>query len=180
MLNSLITAMFMRRSFIWIPARAASFKRSDQPIRQFFTQGAPKSDASGKITSESESQEHEEKDRASDDETKITEADETLKKLEVEQKSLHHKLLLKYADAENVRRERVNDVKRRDAQYIAKFGDKVGDIYDSLVKVCDFASGKAAVPNVDEKVKSLTEGLVMTKGLMRNILEKHNIRKNSA
>jgi molecular chaperone GrpE (heat shock protein) len=93
---------------------------------------------------------------------------------------LHHKLLLKYADAENVRRERVNDVKRRDAQYIAKFGDKVGDIYDSLVKVCDFASGKAAVPNVDEKVKSLTEGLVMTKGLMRNILEKHNIRKNSA
>ena len=93
--------------------------------------------------------------------------------------NLHRELLLKYANAENKRRERIEEIKRRDTQHISKFGDKTLKIYESLVKVCDQAQQKAAATDADDKVKSLAEGLVMTQGIMRNILSKHGIMQDS-
>ena len=101
-----------------------------------------------------------------------------LSKAENESKAVHRKLLLKYADAENKRRERVEELKKLDAKYISAFGQKVSAIYESLSKVCEAAQKKAEAPNADEKVKSFTEGLVMTQGIMKNILSKHNIIKS--
>ena len=102
---------------------------------------------------------------------------EKLEKLQTEYNATHRKLLLKYADAENKRRERVEEVKKRDAKYIKSFGEKVQEIHESLNKVCELSQAKASLPDADEKVKSFTEGLVMTRGIMKNILVKHNIVK---
>ncbi len=102
-------------------------------------------------------------------------AAEELQNLENSAKDLHRELLLKYANAENKRRERVEEVKRRDAQYISKFGEKTLNIYESLGKVCELAQQKANASDADEKVKSLAEGLVMTHGIMKNILNKHGL-----
>ncbi len=93
--------------------------------------------------------------------------------------NLHRELLLKYANAENKRRERIEEIKRRDAQHISKFGEKTLKIYESLVKVCDQAQSKSSLSDADDKVKSLAEGLVMTQGIMRNILTKHGIMQES-
>ena len=101
-----------------------------------------------------------------------------LQKSEVTVKELHHKLLLKYADAENKRRERSVELKRRDAANIKLFADKTYGIYDSLESVCKIATEKAADPTADEKVKSFAEGLSMTRGIMKNILAKHNVVSN--
>ena len=104
-----------------------------------------------------------------------TKAAEGLTKAETSLKELHHKLLLKYADAENKRRERVEELKKRDAVYVKKMGEKTVEIYESLKGVCQLAQKKAANKTADDKVKSLSEGLVMTHGLMKNILSKHNV-----
>ena len=93
--------------------------------------------------------------------------------------NLHRELLLKYANAENKRRERIEEIKKRDAQHITKFGQKTLKIYESLVKVCDQAQAKSSLSDADDKVKSLAEGLVMTQGIMRNILTKHGIMQDS-
>ena len=93
---------------------------------------------------------------------------------EVTIRKLHGELLLKYADAENVRRERASELKKRDLGNIKVFGGKTGTIFESLDKVCTTANEKAAKSD-DEKVKSLAEGLSMTRDIMKNILEKHNI-----
>jgi molecular chaperone GrpE (heat shock protein) len=102
---------------------------------------------------------------------------EKLEKLQAEVDASHRKLLLKYADAENKRRERVEEIKNRDAKYIKSFGEKVQEIHESLNKVCELSQSKASLLDADEKVKSFTEGLVMTRGIMKNILVKHNIVK---
>ena len=102
-----------------------------------------------------------------------------LEQIQVSITNLHRELLLKYANAENKRRERIEEIKRRDAQHISKFGEKTLKIYDSLVKVCDLAQSKSSLSDADDKVKSLAEGLVMTQGIMRNILTKHDIMQDS-
>ena len=98
-----------------------------------------------------------------------------LEKSQETARELHHKLLLKYADAENKRRERSAELKKRNAKNIASFGEKTLSIYESLAKVCDLAQEKAKLPDAEEKVKSLSEGLVMTRDIFKNILSKHNI-----
>lgn len=115
---------------------------------------------------------------ASSEEVEYKHAVEALQKAENDAKNIHRKLLLKYADAENRRRERVEELKKLDAKYISAFGEKVSSIYESLSKVCAAAQKKAEAPSAEEKVKSFTEGLVMTQGIMKNILSKHNIIKS--
>jgi molecular chaperone GrpE (heat shock protein) len=99
--------------------------------------------------------------------------------LENNLKSTHHKLLLKYADAENKRRDRLADLKKKDSSHISKFGDKVSGIYRSLEEVCTIAQERAKSPGAEEKVKSFSEGLFMTRDIMKGILSKHNIESNS-
>jgi molecular chaperone GrpE (heat shock protein) len=140
-----------------------------------------KADESGKGSSGSEKvseeQSAEPSAQSNDEVDGRTKIQTQIQKLESEGKDMHRKLLLKYADAENKRRERVDEIKKRDAKYISAFGGKVSAIYDSLSKVCELSETKASAPNADEKVKSFAEGLVMTRGIMKNILEKHNIGK---
>ena len=100
---------------------------------------------------------------------------ESLNKSESLANELHRNLLFKYAEAENKRRERLDEIKRRDAKYIKSFAEKTLSIYESLDKVCTLAESKAKVDGANEKVKSFTEGLVMTRCIMRNILAKHNV-----
>lgn len=90
-------------------------------------------------------------------------------------KDLHHQLLLKYANAENTRRERVAEIKRRGDKHISQFGEKIGSIYESLAKVCATAQTRSSAPDATDKVKAFTEGLTMTQGIFKNVLEKHNI-----
>jgi len=178
MFNSLIIGQLRRNvRFAGISSRAEIFQAGPS-TRGFFSQGSPKKENNDNAVPESKASEEPEEQTPAD--VKLTEVSEKLDNMENEYKSLHHKLLLKYADAENLRRDRINDVRKRDSQYIAKFGDKVSDIYESLSKICDFANKKAAAQEAEEKVRSLTEGLVMTRGLMKNILEKHNIKNKSA
>lgn len=102
----------------------------------------------------------------------------TLKELETSQmlaKDLHHQLLLKYADAENKRRDRLAEIKRRGDRQMSQFGGKIAIIYESLAKVCESASASSKSPDASDKVKALTEGLSMTRGIFKNVLEKHNI-----
>ena len=112
------------------------------------------------------------------EDTEYAQAVESLKKAESDSKSFHHRLLLKYADAENKRRERVEELKKLDSKHITAFGDKVKAIYDSLENVCATAKVKSDAPTADEKVKSFSEGLMMTRDIMKNILVKHNIVKS--
>jgi molecular chaperone GrpE (heat shock protein) len=98
-----------------------------------------------------------------------------LKSAEAQVKGLHHKLLLKYADAENKRRERVSEIKRRSEKRVAEFGQKIVSIQESLSKVCNIAQARSDAADSSDKVKSLAEGLVMTRGILKNVLEKHNI-----
>ncbi len=103
-----------------------------------------------------------------------------VKELEVSQqlvKDLHNQLLLKYADAENKRRERLADLKRRGNKHIAHFGEKIALIHESLENVCDKATKRSHAPESSDKVKAFTEGLTMTQGIFKNVLEKHNIKQ---
>jgi molecular chaperone GrpE (heat shock protein) len=113
-----------------------------------------------------------------DEDLEYKQAAEAMSKAETQAKSLHHSLLLKYADAENKRRERVEELKKLDSKHVVAFGNKVSAIFDSLCNVCETAKAKADAPSAGEKVKSLTEGLTMTRDIMRNILVKHNIVKS--
>ena len=143
--------------------------------RNFFSSTPNDKAASPESEKTTDSQSNEEKvveDVSSDPYNK---AIHELENLENSAKDLHRQLLLKYANAENKRRERLEEVKRRDAQHISKFGEKSLKIYESLGKVCDQAKEKAATGDADEKVKSLAEGLVMTHGIMKNILAKHGL-----
>ena len=106
-------------------------------------------------------------------------ASKEYEELEGSVRDLHRQLLLKYANAENKRRERLDEIKKRDTQHISNFGEKTVAIYESLVKVCELAKEKSIAPDADDKVKSLSEGLVMTQGIMKNILTKHGIMKDS-
>ena len=108
----------------------------------------------------------------------LTRASAELEKAQATVKELHHKLLLKYANAENKRRERSDEIRRRNSKNILTFGQKTLGIYESLAKVCDLAQDKANLPEAEEKVKSLSEGLVMTRDIFKNILSKHNIEIN--
>jgi molecular chaperone GrpE (heat shock protein) len=99
----------------------------------------------------------------------------SLKKSESLSNELHRNLLFKYAEAENKRRERLEEIKRRDAKYIQSFADKTLSIYGSLEKVCTLAQAKSQEDGSSEKVRSLAEGLVMTRDIMKNILSKHNV-----
>lgn len=100
---------------------------------------------------------------------------EEIETAELSARQLHGDLLRKYASAENKRRERSTEISKRNAQNIKAFASKSSLIFDSLGRVCELAQAKAKAPGVDEKVKSLAEGLTMTHGIMNNILEKHNI-----
>ena len=100
--------------------------------------------------------------------------------VELEAKKLHGDLLLRYANAENKRRERNTEIKRRDGLNISSFGNKATSIFASLDKTCELADKKANALEADVKVKSLAEGLRMTRGIMKNILVKHNISKDSS
>lgn len=102
----------------------------------------------------------------------------SLRKSEALSNELHRSLLFKYAEAENKRRERLEEIKRRDAKYIQSFAEKTLSIYGSLDKVCTLAQSKSQVDGSSEKVRSLAEGLVMTRDIMKNILSKHNVVSN--
>ena len=149
------------------------------PRRRFA--GSATGNGHGKEQDEDNLQSHEEsvpepeQAEVSTDEAKAL---DDLQKADATVKELHHKLLLKYADAENKRRERSAELKRRDAVNIKLFADKTYGIYESLESVCKIATEKAADPTADEKVKSFAEGLSMTRGIMRNILAKHNVVSN--
>jgi len=138
--------------------------------------GSPKSDDQTTEKSSQSTSEKAEEDISADSYSK---AMDDLKNVENSAKDLHRQLLLKYANAENTRRERLEEVRRRDAQHISKFGEKVSTIYESLDKVCELAKAKAESSDADEKVKSLAEGLIMTRGIMKNILSKHGIMNGS-
>jgi len=62
---------------------------------------------------------------------------------EREGKKLHGELLLRYADAENKRRERTAELKRRDAYNISAFGAKTMSICYSSDKTCELAEKKS-------------------------------------
>lgn len=69
-------------------------------------------------------------------------AQDSLKQAEASLNSSHHQLLLKYAEAENKRRERLGEIKKRDTANVSKFAEKVADIYASLEDVCMVAASK--------------------------------------
>lgn len=102
-------------------------------------------------------------------------AQDKLKQAEASLKSTHHQLLLKYAEAENKRRERQGEIKKRDTANVSKFAEKVADIFASLEDVCTVAASKIQAESTEERVKSLSEGLFMTRDIMKNILAKHNV-----
>ena len=102
-------------------------------------------------------------------------AQDRLKQAEASLNSSHHQLLLKYAEAENKRRERLGEIKKRDTANVSKFAEKVADIYASLEDVCMVAASKKQAESREERVKSLSEGLFMTRDIMKNILAKHNV-----
>ena len=164
----------LRRQGMPIKVTGRSFVRRAYPTLSKADESPKDSGDSQKI---SEDQPTEPKAQSVDESDSQTKMKAQIEKFEQDAKDMHRKLLLKYADAENKRRERVDEIKKRDAKYISAFGLKVSAIYESLSKVCDLSQGKASAPNADEKVKSFTEGLVMTRDIMKNILEKHNIVK---
>lgn len=146
--------------------------------RRFFSspesaskKAVPKEDANDEVTPESPAGEV----RATEETPEYEKVVESVKKSEAEVVELHRKLLFKYAEAENKRRERLEEIKRRDTKHIASFAEKALGIFDSLEKVCTLAQSKAGVAGANDKVKSFSEGLVMTRDIMRNILSKHNV-----
>jgi molecular chaperone GrpE (heat shock protein) len=146
------------------------------PFRGFCSKSNAADDSDAKQSSDTEAQDAPQTDSTPED-REYAQALEALQKAEQEAKSLHRNLLLKYADAENKRRERVEDIKKLDTKHVSAFGKKVSEIFESLTKVCDTAQSKAAAPTAGEKVKSFSEGLVMTRDIMKNILAKHSILK---
>lgn len=174
----------MRRSLSILARSAAGIPRNNgvyfrHSIGQRFCGSASAKDQSeASDTEKTKLEETSAKPEEIDEDSEYHQATEALAKAEAQAKALHHNLLLKYADAENKRRERVEELKKLDARHVTGFGNKVSAIYDSLCKVCETAKAKSEAPSAEDKVKSLSEGLMMTRDIMKNILVKHSIVKS--
>jgi molecular chaperone GrpE (heat shock protein) len=178
----MLTALYCRSSFASLTTRAyalplANPLRNSVPCSRLFSSAADPNKAETPTAEKSE-EETETMKEASKEEIEYNQAVGALKKAEEDAKNIHRTLLMKYADAENKRRQRVEELKKLDSKHISAFGQKVSTIYESLSIVCGTAQKKAEALSADEKVKSFTEGLVMTHGIMKNILSKHNIIKS--